>query len=98
MYLEEIPSNMLKSVVLKTEPNKPYDFLQTDQTLIATNICSLLRGPLSIKPIPCPILLKLELIISPYLVQVTRPNPLTRKLIKLIFGSCLQPNLLASLA
>ena len=50
----------------------------------------LLRGPLSIRPIPRPILLKLKLIISPYLVQTTRPKPITRNVIKLIFRSCLQ--------
>ena len=67
------------------KPSKPSSFFQTSQTLIATNICLLLRGPLSIKLNPRPILLKLKLIISQYLVQATRPNPLTRNAYKTYF-------------
>ena len=68
--------------------NRPI-FLKTDQILIATNVC-LLRGPLSIKSIPHPILLKSKMIISLHLVQVISPIQWQEKLIKLIFGSCLQ--------
>ena len=64
------------------KPSKPSSFFQTSQTLIATNICLLLRGPLSIEPIPHLILLKLKLIISPSLVQATRAHSNDKKAYK----------------
>ena len=72
------------------EPNKPSNFLQTSHTLILQIFVYYLRGPLSTKPILRLMLSKLKLIISSSLVQATRPSPMTRKLITLLFGLCLQ--------
>ena len=50
--------------------------------LNSTNICLLLRDPLSIMSIPRSVLLKLKLIISPYLVQATKAQSNDKKTYK----------------
>ena len=52
--------------------------MQTGHTSILQIFIYHFRGPLSTRPIPCPILSKLKLI-SPSLVQATRLSPMTKK-------------------